>query len=216
MPDDVLATIGLAAWVAVTLWLANLVHFETSNFIWSRKLAHGMVGLGLLGVPFMFSTTLWPALLAFGMAAMFALLILRHGQKMFHGVAQQGRYSEFWFAFSCGVCLLSGLWFNPWIGVTCALMLAWGDGITGLVRYWHCKKHVKGFCGTLACYLVCMAIGFGLLHSVLPYGLIWFGVAVATSAESFCGDVGIIKKVDDNLGMPMAALATYLIGAMVL
>jgi hypothetical protein len=68
----------------------------------------------------------------------------------------------------------------------------------------------KGWSGTLACFVVCLAITIPLVPS--------FWVALATSvlgtaAERFCGDApGSIIPLDDNIAMPLTATLTLLGG----
>ena len=64
------------------------------------------------------------------------------------------------------ICFASWWWFGPWIGISTALFLAWGDGITGLVR--HALYHTqfeKGWAGSVAMLLSCLLIAL----LVTPY-----------------------------------------------
>jgi len=61
-------------------------------------------------------------------------------------------------------------------------------------------RPVKGLWGSLAMFITCLIISFAFIH---PF---WIGLSVsivATFTEYACGDVGLIKILDDNLAIPI-------------
>ena len=195
----------IAAFVIAILAFSNLVFLWTHNFVYSRKFAHGLIGLVILSFPTLFDTPFYPVVLSL---SFFVVLVIAHSYDIFIGVAQKGRFSEIYFAFSVAVCLASGWWIDPWIGVAAALFLAWGDGITGAIRSFTVKEHSKDWRGSFGCIITCGLIG-GLLVQPFWVGLI--GALVGTLAEHFCGDAKrTILNIDDNLAMPLLSLAFML------
>ena len=85
---------GFGLFVVASLLAANVLYDRTQNFIWSRKLAHALVGLALLSTPIIFDSPLVPVVLTAGLLLVF---IATHTREIFYGVAQRGRLSEIYF-----------------------------------------------------------------------------------------------------------------------
>jgi dolichol kinase len=106
------------------------------------------------------------------------------------------------------VFAVSWLWLNQsGVSVACLLYMAWGDGITGLVRSRVYHKAVKGWWGSLAMLAVCLVIS---AFFVRPF---WIGVAgslVAVAAEQAFGEYGVFKWGDDNWAIPVTSMITIL------
>ncbi len=117
--------------------------------------------------------------------------------------------AEVWFPLvAIPVFTISWLWLNkPAVSVASLLFMAWGDGVTGLVRSFVYHKAVKGLWGSLAMLCACLAIA---LVFIRPF---WIGVAasvVAVITERTFGEYGILKWGDDNWAIPLASMATIL------
>jgi dolichol kinase len=87
------------------------------------------------------------------------------------------------------------------------LFMAWGDCVTGLVRFKVYGKPVKGLWGSVAMLAVCLAISRAF---VAPF---WIGAvasAIAVATEWAFGDAGIIRWADDNWAIPVTSLAGIL------
>jgi dolichol kinase len=90
--------------------------------------------------------------------------------------------------------LLAWFWnYNIWIGILSCLFMAWGDGVTGVVRYAVYKRRTKGAWGNIAMLILCGGLGYFLLGYV---GLI--GGAFSSVLEKF-------EKVDDNISVPLGS-----------
>ena len=197
--------------VVVGLWISNIVYDRgVPNYI-SRKIGHGAGGFAFLA-SFFLSAPGWPLIVASGFGIL--LLILRLVKPgMLRGVGGTGRSSkvlaEVWFPWvGVPVYAVSWLWLNqPAAAVTSLLFMAWGDGITGLVRSQVYHKAVKGLWGSLAMLCVCLAIAGVFIR---PF---WIGVAasiVAVITERTFGEYGILKWGDDNWAIPLASMAAIL------
>ncbi|MDD5190321.1 MAG: hypothetical protein PHE50_04690 [Dehalococcoidales bacterium] len=197
--------------VLAGLWLANFAFDHgVPNYV-SRKIGHGAGGIAFL-LSIYFSTAGWPVIIAAGFGII--LLALRFTKPhLLRGVGGTARskkvMAEIWFPWvAVPVFLLA--WFRldkPAVAVTCLLFMAWGDGITGLVRARVYRKPVKGFWGSLAMLGVCLLIA-GIFIKPFWIGAVASGVAVIT--ESAFGEYGFLKWGDDNWAIPLTSMATIL------
>jgi dolichol kinase len=105
------------------------------------------------------------------------------------------------FAFAYGIVILIGSMLgNIWVGVIPVLFMSLGDAITGMVRAFTQKKHVKSWDGTIAMFLVCTPIAIWKLS-------LW-GIPLAVIASL----VERIPRIDDNITVPIVAMIyTYLL-----
>ena len=199
--------------VLAGLWISNILFDRKVPHYVSRKVGHSLGGVGFLLCGLLFSSALWPIILAAG----FALLLW--GARVvkpeaFRGVGGTGRgkeiRSEVWFAaIAVPVFGLGWMWLDkPLVAVACLLFMAWGDCVTGLVRFRVYGKPVKGLWGSVAMLAVCLAISKAL---VMPF---WMGAVaslVAVITEWVCGDVGLVKWADDNWAIPITSLSSMVI-----
>lgn len=188
--------LALVAFLIGVFLVSNYVHTRTATFVLSRKVAHFGAGVPIILFPLLFSGMLYPVLLP---GLFLLLLLVTHRQQIFHGFAMRGRLAELWFPFSIMVCMASAWSMDPWVAVAAALMLAWGDGWTGLARWLHHRGQAgfkKYWCGTWAMLATCLLVAV----LVSPYWIGALGAVVATGAERYEG-------IDDNLTSPLAALA---------
>ena len=196
---ELLKAVFFSAFVVFALFASNFLYDKTKNFVYSRKLAHSLVGVAVLSTLWLFDSPVVPLALSLVILAVF---ITTHTREVFYGVAKRGRLSEIYFASSCAVCFAAWYLVDPKIAVASTLFLAWGDGITGLVRWWTDKRHAKTLSGTAANLVACSLIAL----LVTPYWVGAVGVVVAVVLEHLCGDVGRVRWLDDNLAMPLGAL----------
>jgi phytol kinase len=175
----------------------------------SRKIGHILGGIAFLIGVVLFTTPFW----ALALPALFALILF--GARLvrpatFRGVGGSGRsdkaVSEVWFALvAVPVFGVSWLWLQrPELGLAALLFMAWGDGVTGLVRARLYHKPVKGWWGSLAMLAVCLLIVLALVRPL------WIGVLASvavTLVERACGDCGQVKWVDDNWAIALVGLA---------
>jgi dolichol kinase len=197
--------------VAAGLWVSNIVYDLGIPHYISRKIGHGAGGLAFLA-SFVLSSAWWPIFISviFGI-----LLLITHLIKpdVFRGVGGTGRnnkiLAEVWFAWiAVPVFAISWLWLNkPAVAVSSLLFMAWGDGITGLIRWKVYRKPVKGLWGSLAMLCTCLVISWVFIR---PF---WIGVVAsiaATITERTFGDYGVIKWGDDNWAIPVVSMGIIL------
>ena len=199
----------IAGAIAVGLYISNILYDHKVPHYISRKIGHAAGGLGFLLAVFLFSSGWWPLILSAGFVLLlWGARIFR--PRTFRGVGGTGRattaMAEVWFPLSAIPLIAVGwIWLNrPIETIVCLLFMAWGDCVTGLVRSQVYHKAVKGLWGTLAMAVTCLIIAWAFIH---PFVIGLAATAVATLTEFVCGDVGIIKKLDDNLAIPFTSFA---------
>lgn len=200
----------IAGAVLVGLWISNILFDLKVPHYTSRKIGHAAGGLGFLLCALLFSSGWW----TFAIAT--AFLIMLWGARFvkpetFRGVGGTGRpteaMAEVWFPLaSLPVIGIGWIWLDkPVVAISCLLFMAWGDCVTGLVRSQVYGKAVKGLWGSVAMFVVCLIIAWAFIS---PFWVGAVGALVATITEWACGDVGVIKPLDDNLMIPLVSAAT--------
>ncbi len=209
---ELLWALIMAGYFILAMELSSFLYRRGVPFYLSRKVIHFGAAPAVLLLPVLFDSARFPVILG---AFLFILLALNHvgftrwgRQNLFPGFARKGRLSEVYFAIA-SLISIAALWhIDAWLAIVPSLWLALGDGITGVVRSYTSGREVKDWWGSLACLIVCSAISIALVTPLVA-GLA--GAAAATIAERYSGDAeGALIKLDDNLAMPMAGLATML------
>jgi phytol kinase len=197
--------------VAAGLWVSNIAYDLGVPHYISRKIGHGAGGLAFLA-SFVLSSAWWPIIIS----AIFGILLLTtHLVKpdVFRGVGGAGRsnkiLAEVWFAWvAVPVFAICWLWLNkPAVAVSSMLFMAWGDGITGLIRWKVYRKPVKGLWGSLAMFCTCLVISWVFIRPI------WIGIVasvMATVTERVFGDYGVLKWGDDNWAIPVVSMGIML------
>ena len=196
--------------VLAGLFAANAIYDGGVPQYVSRKVGHIIGGIAFIIGVSLFSSALWPLTLSalFGLL-LFGTRILR--PKTFRGVGGSGRdkktYSEVWFAL-VAVPIIGIAWLyldRPLIALAALLFMAWGDGVTGLVRAGVYNRAVKGLWGSAAMLVVCMIIAWALVR---PFWIGAIAAGVAVVAEWVFGDAGIVKWADDNWAVALLSMGT--------
>jgi hypothetical protein len=181
---------------------------------YNRKFIHIFAGgFVVLAVPFVFAEPYFP---------LFASILLTVIMLVFH----KSGHILYWFQTDDNVsdvsfCLMWGvaifvLWYvfgTPWLAVIPAAFIAFGDGVTGLVRNFGFKERSKHPIGNIYMACVCIPIGyyFGSLSNI-PNMALW-GIAaavVATFLERY--EIG---PIDDNILITIGSTIILFIGAMI-
>jgi len=194
----------------VGLWISNvLFDLKVPHYI-SRKIGHSAGGMGFLLCALLFSSGWWALIIAASFTVMLGGARYIRPQT-FRGVGGSGRpkeiMAEVWFPLaSLPVIGVGWVWLDkPLVAISCLLFMAWGDMITGIVRSQVYGRPVKGLWGSVAMLATCLVISAAFIK---PF---WVGTVaslVATVTEWACGDVGVIKCLDDNLMIPLTSCAT--------
>jgi len=199
----------------IGLYLSNLMYdYHVPHYV-SRKLGHLAGGVAAVIALFLFDYFLIPTLIAalFTLMLGLARIFRPHTFRGVGGSGRPGAAAEFWFPLSLTICwgIGWGIFNQPVIATVAALLMCWGDAVTGLVRSKVYGKPVKGFWGSVAMFIVCLIVTFTFVQ---PYHIGVLMSIGAVVAEWSCGDVSKIKflrKVDDNLSIPLVGLAIGLL-----
>ncbi len=196
---------------AAGLWASNVAYDRGMQHYLSRKIGHFAGGVAFILGVVLFSSAVWPMILS----AIFTALFYgarKFKPSTFRGVGGSGRqdkFSEVWFTFMPLVVFgIAWLWLDlPMVALAALLFMAWGDGITGVVRAKVYRKASKGLWGSAAMFAVSLAVALVLIRPA------WIGLAgalTATLSEWSFGDYSVLKKGDDNWAVPLSSLAVML------
>ncbi len=197
---DILIGIPVFAWVVIVTFLVSKWFYRRYSNYRARKAIHYFAGgIVALLAPFIFQT---PYVFVTASFLLFIVTYLPHAWgRPLKWFQIEGKYGEVYFTFSYFV-LFSIFWnLDVRVAVTAALFMAFGDGITGIVKEQFYGKReneraVKGLnWGNLAMFLVCAPIGY--VFEGVP-GLI--AAVYASLVEAFYG-------VDDNVTVPLGSAA---------
>ena len=172
---------------------------EHSACYFGRKVIHFLSGgLTALLLPFYFHEPYLPTILALGLAL---LTYSTHKlNKLLYWFQDPENYYEVNFCIIWAAIVFL-TWFIDntfWIGVIPLLFMAWGDGITGVVRNLKYGRRIKAWEGTYAMII---------LDSIIGAKLGTAGI-IAAIITAF---VERIEFLDDNITVPLTALAILLI-----
>jgi len=200
--SDVVNGILLVAYnVFIMLYVSRKVSVKFGTYM-ARKAIHLLsAGVSVLLAPFVFSDWQMPLILG---SVMVLFTLFGHARKSYDWFQISKNYADVYFTVACTVLLVVFWYYNSvWIGVLSSLFLAWGDGLTGVVRYIVYRRRNKGIWGNIAMFVVCMALGYFMNGRVGYVGFV--GAAFASVAEKF-------ERIDDNISIPFgsAILMTFL------
>lgn len=204
---DVPITLALLAWMGFVLlgasrWLYSYVlrrgwDPKRGTYL-GRKFVH-IFGAGVVAVilPFEFHEPYFP--FAFAMFLAVFTYTLHRTNHIFYWFQDPANYSETYFALTWGAAVLITWMVDKTflLAVVPTLFMAWGDGVTGVVRNIMYKKRTKAWEGSLAMLLVCIPVG-----ALMGVAGIVAGVA-ATAVERFEG-------LDDNISVPLVSLGVLI------
>lgn len=169
----------------VGLYLANYFYDKGVEQYISRKVGHGVGGMGFLLCALLFSSPWWPIILGGGFTLLLggARLLKPHTFRGVGGTGRQHALAEVYFPAAGTISLGVGwAWLgNPWLAVVPILFMAWGDLLTGLIRSRVYGKEVKGNFGSYGMILVCLVVAYFFK----PYWIGATGAVVATLVERF-------------------------------
>lgn len=196
----------LAVWVLfVVFYLSKIVAKYTNKYV-SRKFIHfttaGLVTLliyfTLLQGDLIFSSPTIPVGAAFVLALITFVPHIEEKELTWFQV--KNNFGEVWFCISWGILFLVFWYVDLIIPVIATFFMAFGDGVTGIVRNYVYKKWTKGLWGSVA-----------MLAISAPFGAFVAGVQGFLSAVL----ATIVEKmpwIDDNLTVPLvSAVILYLL-----
>ena len=187
---------------------------ESVAVYYNRKIVHMATGgvIALL-VPFLFDSWIYPFVT--GLASTLITVVPRFkGKSMnFMQTKENWNDSKFTLMWSLSIAVLWILFNDPFLAVIPALFMAFGDGVTGVVRNALYKKRSKKPIGNVFMLIICLVIGYyfaGIAVNPIP---LW-GVFAAISAsivERF--EIG---PIDDNILITVTAMIILIVGSLII
>jgi len=178
---------------------------------YNRKIIHIFAGgIIVLIVPFVFFSPIFPLLS--GLVLTFIMLLAHRTGKVFYWFQNDDDLNDVSFCFMWAIAIFI-LWIffdNPWIAVIPPAFIAFGDGITGIVRNLAFKERRKHPIGNIYMAGVCIPIGyfFGVLSGI--EGIAIWGVLAAIIASLF--ERYEFGPFDDNILITLSSIALLYIG----
>jgi len=175
---------------------------------YNRKIIHMLAGgVVALITPFIF-TTPWLPLLAGLFLTAFTYIPHKTG-KIFYWYQTKDNLNDvnFCFMWALIVFILWTITNNPWIAIIPPTFMAFGDGITGIVRNMTFKRRTKHYIGNVFMLPVCLVIAYfiGSKAEILPWAIL--AAFVATMIERY--EYG---PIDDNVLITVSSSIILLIG----
>ena len=180
---------------------------------YNRKFIHIFAGgVIVLAVPFVFSSP-WYPLLSGSVLAIFMLIAHKTG-KILYWFQTKDNFNDVSFCFMWGLAIFILWWIfgNPWIAIIPPAFIAFGDGITGIIRNIAFKERKKHIIGNIYMMGVCIPIGYYFALASTPSIPMW-GVIAAIVASLFERyEFGII---DDNVLVTLSATVILYVGGVI-
>jgi len=178
---------------------------------YNRKFMHILGGgVVVLVVPLVFSEP-WFPLLAGVIIGLIVLVAHRSGNA-FYWFQSEDNLNDVTFCFMWGIAIfvLWEIFGSPWVAVIPPAFIAFGDGITGIVRNLAFKERRKHPIGNIYMMGVCIPIGY---YFASFDGIALWGVLAAIVASLFERyEFGII---DDNVLVTISATVILLVAKFV-
>ncbi len=192
--SDIINGVLLAAYnIFIIFFVSRKISEKYGTYI-ARKAIHLLsAGISVLLAHLIFSDWLVPLILG---SLMVAFTIAGHVRKPYGWFQIKENYADIYFTVACTALLVVFWNYNVWIGVLSALFLAWGDGLTGIVRNFIYGKRNKGVYGNIAMLVICMALAY-FMNGRVGY--------VAFVAAAFASIVEKFELVDDNISIPFGS-----------
>lgn len=199
------------------VWMRNRGVEKNVAVYYDRKIVHMLAGgVVLFAVPFVFKSGTFPFPYAFpliiGLALTVATLIPHLTGDLLEWVQVEKNKNEVHFCFMWGVTVFA-LWIvlgNPWAAIIPPIFMAFGDGITGVVRNALFRRRTKSLVGNVFMLAVTAPAGYFLAGAVgIPlWGLI--SAVVASYIEQY--EFG---PIDDNVLITVSSSVVLYVGHLV-
>ena len=218
MDNQILYSVGMGIYVMVILFATKIPYDmmisrgveDIRAVYYNRKIVHMMAGgVGSLCVPVLF-VDYWYPLVCGILMTIFTYAAHASGTRMFWFQTDQNqndvKFTLMWWTSITMIWVLVG---DPWLAIVPSLFMAFGDGVTGVVRNAVIKKRSKSPIGNVFMFIVSAPLGYivaGMGDPSIPvWGLI--SAAIATFVERY--EFG---PIDDNILITVFATAVLMLG----
>jgi len=178
---------------------------------YNRKIVHMAAGgIASLVVPLVFTDFWLPLIAGLALTALTAAAHLLGWRMYWFQTPENANDVKFALMWALSVALLWGLLGDPWLAILPSLYLAFGDGVTGIVRNALIRRRSKHPIGNLFMLVVCLPLGWSIGAQAMPDMALWgaLSAVAATLVERY--EFG---PIDDNVLITLAASGVLLLGA---
>jgi len=178
----------------------------------NRKIIHILAGgVVVLAVPFVFTSPLYPILAGVLLAVL--MFIFHKSGRILYWFQTKNDFNDvsFCFMWAIAIFVLWELFQNPWIAVIPPAFIAFGDGVTGIVRNFAFKERRKHPIGNIYMAGVCIILGYFLANFSGIEGFAIWGVIAAIVASIF--ERYEFGPIDDNILITISATVILAIGS---
>ena len=170
---------------------------------YNRKVAHMVAGgIPLIMCPIVFTDPIYPLL--GGVLGSIGLAATHLMDKRLWWMQTEQNMNDATFAFMLGISVFA-LWHyldDAWLAILPALFMAYGDGVTGIIRNKLFAKRTKSAWGNLGMAILCIPLGFIIGKNADPSIPLWGAIsgAIASFVERY--EFG---PIDDNVLIVVAS-----------
>ncbi len=208
----------LGAWAGLVVFAIKpfhsyLVNRGCENMVavyYNRKVAHMLAGgVPIILCPIVFSNPIWPLIGGLGGAAI--LYAAHFTERRLWWMQTEQNMNDATFALMLGLSVFA-LWHysdQPWLAILPSLYMAFGDGVTGIIRNKMFARRTKSAWGNLGMAILCIPLGWFVGKMVTPAIPVWgvISAVVASIVERY--EFG---PIDDNILIVIASSIVLLIG----
>ena len=177
---------------------------------YNRKIAHMFAGgVPILVSPIVFSDPIW--ILLGGIIGGIALTATHLTNRRLWWMQTEQNMNDATFAFMLGISVYL-IWEysnEPWLAILPSLFMAFGDGVTGIIRNKLFQKRTKSAWGNVGMAILCLPLGYFVGDMAEPSIPIWGLISglVASIVERY--EFG---PVDDNVIIVVCSSIVLLVG----
>ena len=218
MDEQIFYAAGMGVYVMVILFATKIPYDmmikrgveHIRAVYYNRKIVHMLAGgVGSFCVPILF-TDFWYPLVCGILMNIFTYGAHATGTRMFWFQTEQNqndvKFTLMWWS---SITLIWVLVDDPWLAIIPSLFMAFGDGVTGVVRNLVIKERSKSPIGNVFMFIVSAPLGWvvgGMGNPSIPvWGLI--SATIASYVERY--EFG---PIDDNILITVFSTAVLLIG----
>ena len=214
MVYDIILSILLALYTGLVLYLIKYVYLygmkkglkEQDALYYNRKFVHIFAGgIVALFVP-LYHSPIYPLIAGFLLAAI-TYFTHEKGERLYW-FQSNNDFNDVTFCIMWGISIFI-IWIltdSAWLAILPAVYMAFGDGITGIIRNAFFGERSKHYIGNVFMAIACVPVGyiFGSLSGLLSGGII--SAFIASAIEHF--EFG---PIDDNILITISASLTILL-----
>ena len=205
MPSDVVWFGILGLWAAVVVFgIKPFYHYLRKQgsehmvaVYYNRKVAHMLAGgVPIIASPMVFDNPIW--VLIGGVLGSIALAATHILDRRLWWMQTEQNMNDATFALMLGLSVFV-IWEysdEPWLAILPSLFMAFGDGVTGIIRNKMFKKRTKSAWGNVGMAALCIPLGYIIGAMAEPQIPLWGLIAgiVASFVERY--EFG---PIDDNV-----------------